>query len=204
LKGVHLGTHVNGCSLADKRFYSVFEAAEDRGLVVLVHGIKPNGLDRLLGSPLMGPVLGVPHETTALIGSFIMTDVLGRFPKLKLVFSHGGGGIGAVLDRFDMVWHKFEVMQANGEFSPAEYAKRFYYDTVTFGSEYLGYLVRRLGAERFLAGTDGPTEIGQKNLPEFLASAGLSSKESELITHRNAIQLLSLDEESQECQQTNS
>ncbi len=192
LKGVHLGSHINGCSLADERFYPVFETAEDLGLVLFIHGIKPGSLDRLLGSPLMGPVLGVPHETTALIGSFIMTDILGSFPRLKLVFSHGGGGIGAVLDRFDMVWNKFDVMKVNGDIRPLEYAKRFYYDTVTFSSDYLGYLVRRLGAGRFVAGTDGPTEIGQKDLPGFLSRAGLSASESALVTHENAKQLLSL------------
>ena len=192
LKGIHMGTHVNGCSLADERFYPVFEAAEEFGLVLFVHGIKPGGLDRLLGSPLMGPVLGVPHETTALIGSLIMTDVLGHFPELNFVFSHGGGGIGAVLDRFDLVWHKFEVMRVGSEVSPAEYAKRFYYDTVTFSPDYLGYMVHRMGADRFLAGTDGPTEIGQKDLPGFLAQAGLSRSEKALVTHQNSAQLLSL------------
>ena len=192
LKGIHMGTHVNGCSLADQRFYPVFEAAEDLGLILFVHGIKPGGLDRLLGSPLMGPVLGVPHETTAVIGSLIMTDVLGRFPNLNFVFSHGGGGIGAVLDRFDLVWHKFDAMKGGSDLSPAEYAKRFYYDTVTFSPDYLGYLVRRMGAERFVAGTDGPTEIGQKNLPGFLGQAGLSASETELVTYANSARLLSM------------
>lgn len=191
LKGVHLGSHVNGRSLADERFYPFFEAAEDLGLVLLVHGIKPGGLDRLLGSPLMGPILGVPHETTAVIGSLIMTDILGRFPELKFIFSHGGGGIGAVLDRFDMVWNKFDIMRVNGDVSPLEYARRFYYDTVTFSPDYLGYLVKRLGADRFVAGTDGPAETGQKDLPGFLARAGLSEGESALITRENAARILS-------------
>jgi aminocarboxymuconate-semialdehyde decarboxylase len=192
LKGVHLGSHVNGCSLADERFYPFFEAAQDLGLVLFVHGIKPGGVDRLLGSPLLAPVLGVPNETTAVIGSMIMTDILGRFPQLKLVFSHGGGGIGAVLDRFDMVWRKFDMMRVNGDVPPIEYARRFYYDTVTFSPDYLGYLVRVLGADRFVAGTDGPTEIGQKDLPGFLARAGLSAEEGELIMQKNALQLLSV------------
>ena len=192
LKGVHLGSNINGLSLADPAFHPFFEAAEDAGLVLLVHGIKPGGLDRLLGSPLMGPVIGVPHETTAVIASFIMADILGRFPGLKLVFSHAGGGIGAVLDRFDMVWRKFEVMRVNGEVPPREYARRFWYDTVTFSPEYLGFMVQMLGADRFVAGTDGPTEIGQKDLPGFLRQAGLSAAERKMISCDNATELLAL------------
>ena len=43
LKGVHVGSHVNGVSIADERFYPFFEAAESLGLFVFVHGIKPGG-----------------------------------------------------------------------------------------------------------------------------------------------------------------
>lgn len=40
LKGVHVGSHINGVSLADERFMPFFEAAEDQGLFVFVHGLK--------------------------------------------------------------------------------------------------------------------------------------------------------------------
>ncbi len=42
---------------------------------------------------------------------------------------------------------------------PAEYVKRFYYDTVVFGADYLAYLVRKFGAGQLLAGTDGPVRL---------------------------------------------
>lgn len=191
LKGVHLASHVNGTSLADPKFHPFFAKMEELGLVALIHGYKPS-LDRLLGSPLMAPVIGVPHEATSVVGSFIMMDILGKFPSLKLIFTHGGGGIGAIIDRFDMVWRTFEMMQVNGKVPPKEYAKRFFYDTVTFSPDYLGYLVKAFGAECFVAGTDGPTEIGQKDLPGFLAKAGLSEQQSKLIMQENASRLLSI------------
>jgi len=191
LKGVLLASHVNGTSLADPKFHPFFAKLEELGLVALIHGYKPS-LDRLLGSPMMAPVIGVPHENTSVVGSFIMMDILGKFPDLKLIFSHGGGGIGAVIDRFDMVWRTFEAMRVNGDVAPKDYAKRFFYDTVTFSPEYLGYLVQAFGADRFVAGTDGPTEIGQKDLPGFLGQAGLSERESKLIMQENALRLLSL------------
>jgi aminocarboxymuconate-semialdehyde decarboxylase len=192
LKGVHLASHVNGTSLADPCYHAFFEKLEDLGLIALIHGYKPGGLDRLLGSPLLAPIAGVPHETTSVVCSFIMNDILGKFPDLKLIFSHGGGGIGAIIDRFDMVWRKFPMMQTNGDIPPKDYAKRFFYDTVTFSPEYLGYLVKVFGPQCFVAGTDGPTEIGQKDLPGFLAQAGLSDSESKLVMAQNAQRLLSL------------
>src|SRR6202023_2673364 len=42
-RGVHIGSHVNGVSIADSRFFPFYEAAEALGLFVFVHGIKPGG-----------------------------------------------------------------------------------------------------------------------------------------------------------------
>jgi len=189
LRGVHVGSHVNGTSLADARFYPVLEAAESLGMFLFVHGIKPGGTALMLGPPLMPAVIGVPQETGVTISSFIMTDVLKRFPRLKLIFSHGGGTLPAMLDRFDAVWKEFEPMRVV-DVAPSEYVRRFWYDTVVFGPDYLAYLVRRLGADRLLAGTDGPVDFGQPRIPDLLAGAGLGAADRARIAHANAEGLL--------------
>jgi aminocarboxymuconate-semialdehyde decarboxylase len=192
LKGVHIGSHVNGASIADEKFYGFYEAAEALGLPVFVHGIKPASAGAFLGPPLMPSVIGVPQETAVAISSLIMTDILGKFPRLKLVFSHGGGTLGAILDRFNSVWAGFEVMRARVSISPAEYVRRFYYDTVVLGPEFLAFLVRKVGSSQLLAGTDGPVAMGQPQIAKFLADAGLASADQELIAHANAEQLLGI------------
>ena len=190
LKGVHVGTHVNGVSIADPRFYPVLEAAEALGIFVFVHGIKPGNTSLMLGPPLMPAVVGVPYEASLAISSFIMTDILGRFPRLKLVFSHGGGTISSVIDRFNGVWKAFEPMRVTLKMPPDEYARRFYYDTVVFGTDYLAYLVKKLGATQLIAGTDGPVDFGQPTIPELIAGAGLAAGDAERIAYRNAELLL--------------
>jgi aminocarboxymuconate-semialdehyde decarboxylase len=192
LKGVHIGSHVNGTSIADAKFHSFYEAAEALDLVVFVHGIKPGGGGLMLGSPLMPAVVGVPQETAVAISSLIMTDILRKFPRLKLVFSHGGGTIGAVIDRFNAVWAGFEVMRQNLSTPPAEYIRRFSYDTVVFGSNYLAYLAKLVGASQLVAGTDGPVDLGQPSIPRFLAEAGLSEADQARIANGNAERLLGL------------
>jgi aminocarboxymuconate-semialdehyde decarboxylase len=194
LSGVHIGSHVNGVSIADARFSPFFEAAEALDLIVFVHGIKPGGTDLMLGPPLMPAVVGVPQETAVAISSLIMTDVLGRFPRLKLVFSHGGGTMGAVLDRFAAVWAGFDVMRKDLSASPAEYVRRFYYDTVVFGSAYLAYLAKMVGVSQLLAGTDGPVKMGQPSIPKLLTEAGFSASDQESVAGGNARRLLGLVE----------
>jgi aminocarboxymuconate-semialdehyde decarboxylase len=186
LKGVHVGNHVNGKSIAGAEFLPFFEAAESLGIFVFVHGIKPGGVELMLGPPLMPAVVGVPQENGVVIASFIMTDILKRFPKLKLVFSHGGGTIGSVIDRMNSVWKAFAPMKAAVSIPPEEYLRRFWFDTVVFGPDYLAYLVKKLGASQLIGGTDGPVDFGQPSIPELLAAANLSSSDRELIAHRNA------------------
>ena len=74
--------------------------------------------------------------------------------------------------------------------APLDYVRRFYYDTVVFGSEYLGFLAKKVGASQLIAGTDGPVDIGQPSVAELFVSAGLSPAEQELIAHANAEKLL--------------
>jgi len=192
LKGVHIGSHVNGLSIADEKFHPFYEAAEALDLVIFVHGIKPGGASLMLGPPLMPAVVGVPQETAVAISSLIMTDILRRFPRLKLVFSHGGGTIGSVLDRFNAVWAGFDVMRKNLSTPPSEYIRRFYYDTVVFGADYLGYLAKLLGASQLVAGTDGPVDMGQPPIAKFLADAGLSASDQARVAGGNAERLLGL------------
>jgi aminocarboxymuconate-semialdehyde decarboxylase len=120
-----------------------------------------------------------------------MTDILGLFPKLKLVFSHGGGTIGAVIDRFNAVWKEFKPMHVVST-PPIEYVRRFYYDTVVFGADYLAYLVNKLGASQMIAGTDGPVDFGQPRVPDILANAGIAPVDRERIAYSNARMLLGL------------
>ena len=133
----------------------------------------------------------MPHENAAAISSFIMTDILKRFPRLKLVFSHGGGTIGSVIDRFQAVWKEFEPMRrAVADRRRDEYVRRFYYDTVVFGADYLAYLVRKVGASQLIAGTDGPVDFGQPRIGDLLEAAGVPAPDRERIAHANAEQLL--------------
>jgi aminocarboxymuconate-semialdehyde decarboxylase len=193
LKGVHVGSHVNGKSIADPAFYPFLEAAAALDLAVFVHGIKPGTPERMLGSPLMPAVIGVPTENTMVISSFIMTDILKRFPTLRLVFSHGGGTIGAVIDRFTATWKAFDVMRTTlSTPTPDEYVRRFWYDSVVFGGDYLALLIKKFGANRIIGGTDGPVNFGQPSVPELVRSAGLSATDTELIAYRNCETVLGI------------
>ena len=58
--------------------------------------------------------------------------ILGRHPKLRIAFSHGGGVFGLVLPRFMHGWKMIPgLKEATGD-SPAEMARQLYYDTLVY------------------------------------------------------------------------
>src|SRR5258708_12586400 len=83
LRGVHIGSHVNGVSIADPRFFPFYEAAEALGLFVFVHGIKPGGTALMLGPPFMPPVVGVPQRTAVPITPPITPHHTAPLPALS-------------------------------------------------------------------------------------------------------------------------
>lgn len=193
LSAIFVGSHINGQSIAAETFHPFLAAAQSHALPVFVHGVRPTGLERIEGPGLMGAVLGIPYEGTMALGGFMATDVFASFPDLQLVFAHGGGMIGSVIDRMDLVWDKFPgPMQALLKQRPSEYARRFWYDTVVFSPRALRYVADRFGADRVIAGTDGPTEIGQADLPGFVAATGLPQAECDAILGGNAARLLGI------------
>lgn len=193
LVGVFAGSHVNGVSIASERFHPVLAELERYGLPLFIHGLKPAALDRIEGPGLMGAVLGIPYEGTMALGGFIATDVFAKYPELKIVFAHGGGMIASVIDRMDLVWEKFpQAMQVSLKTRPSEYASRFYFDTVVFSPEAVRYLAERFGPECIVAGTDGPTEIGQTDLSGFIAATGLPEGDCSAILGGNASRILGI------------
>jgi aminocarboxymuconate-semialdehyde decarboxylase len=192
LKGVHVGSNVNGRSIADPAFDPVLAELASRGLAVFVHGLKPAGADRLLGPGLMVNVIGIPGDTASAIASFISTDVLKRHPDLKLGFAHGGGTFGAVLDRMEFVWQEYPVFRKGGETSPREYVKRFYFDTITYSVPYLRFLIDAYGVDAMMCGTDGP---GPSHMPQaaFIGEACRGDTAcTDKILSRNAARFLGL------------
>ena len=74
--------------------------------------------------------------------------------------------------------------------SPAEYARRFYYDTLVFDRRALRYLVDMIGPGQLLVGTDFPAMPREQPAGRTLRSLGLPEDVVEDITWRNCFRFL--------------
>jgi aminocarboxymuconate-semialdehyde decarboxylase len=189
--GVEIGSNINGISPADARYAELLTTLEELNLSVFVHGIRPATDGRLLGPEVMGPIIGIPMDTALCVASFIATGVLDRLPQLRVGFSHGGGGIGAVIDRLQHVWNLMPDMKAAMPRSPLEEARRYFFDILTFSPQYTGYLIEKIGSNSLFVGTDFPAGgMGLMDPVGFLKQLNLSAEDWDNISHRTANRFL--------------
>ncbi len=191
-RGIEIGTNVNGVSIADPRFAPVFAAAEATGAAIFVHALHPGGDNHLIGPAALKAVVAFPCETALTIAGLMTSGTLSRFPGVRIAFSHGGGAFGLVLPR---LIHGWKVLPSVGKAitkSPADIARRLYYDSLVYDAATLAFLVRVFGERQIMIGTDYPFDIFEREPIGVIRATGLPEASLALLTEGNARQFLQL------------
>jgi aminocarboxymuconate-semialdehyde decarboxylase len=192
LPGAMLFSNINGVALADRRFWPLYEAADERGVVLHIHPTNPASIDALAEFWLM-PLVGFLFDTTIAAAQLVFSGVVERFPRIRWVLSHLGGAIPYLAERLDRGFHAFPECRAHIERPPSEYLARLHYDTVNFDPAALALAVAFAGADRLLAGSDYPHQIG--SIPAMLGSIHglqLAAADRAKVLGGNAARLLGL------------
>jgi aminocarboxymuconate-semialdehyde decarboxylase len=152
VRGFYAATEVLGKELSDKTFFPVYERIEASGLPLFLHPVFVIGHARLEHHYLTN-LLGNPFETAIAAAHLIFGGVLDRFPKLDVVLPHAGGAFPWLVGRLNRGWEKRADLKHVAH-PPVEYLRRFHYDTIGYSDAVLDYLVRHVGADRVLMGSD--------------------------------------------------
>ena len=171
LRGIEIGTHINGVPLGDARLNDVYAAAEQAGLMVMIHPLHPLGLDRMGGRPELAAVAAFPLETAFAAVSLMTHGVRDRFPRLRILLSHGGGALSWLLPRLGHAYHLGPPLQSLFAMDPTAIAQSFYYDTILYDGPALRYLADKVGTERLVVGSDYPFTIKQDKPAQFAEQA---------------------------------
>ncbi|GIU93118.1 MAG: amidohydrolase [Acidimicrobiia bacterium] len=194
-KGVQIGAHVDGHDLDEARFAPFFEAAEELGIVIILH---PSGYPdgRHLDRYFLTNCIGNPLATMVAVTRLIFAGVFERHPGLKMLLLHGGGYAPFYAARADHTWKvRPETRTHIPEHPPSHYLKRLYFDTVVFQPLYLRHLLDVVGADRVMLGTDFPFDMGEED-PVGLVSQveGLDEDARAAILGGNAAKVFGLEE----------
>ena len=191
LRGIEIGTHINGIALGDPRLHDIYAAAAQAGLAVMIHPLHPVGLDRIGGRPELAAVAAFPLETAFAAVSLMTHGVTERFPKLRILLSHGGGALPWILPRLRHARTIGPPLNSLFPADPGEMVKSFYYDTILYDRDALEYLTTKVGRDRLVVGSDYPFTIKQDRPAEFAERALGMARES---FAANAGQLFGLEE----------
>jgi aminocarboxymuconate-semialdehyde decarboxylase len=171
LRGVEIGTHINGIPLGDARLHDIYAAAEQAELMVMIHPLHPLGLDRMGGRPELAAVAAFPLETAFAAVSLMTSGITERFPELRILLSHGGGALPWILPRLRHARTIGPPLDSLFPRDPGEMVKAFYYDSILYDDLALDYLVAKVGRNRLVAGSDYPFTIKQDRPVEFAEQA---------------------------------
>jgi aminocarboxymuconate-semialdehyde decarboxylase len=193
IRGVYVATHVNGKNLDDKSLWPVYARCEALGLPLYLHPpYDAAGIERMRNYYLRN-FLGNPYDTGIAAASLMFGGVLDAYPKLEVVLPHGGGTFPWLIGRMD---HGATVRPEVRHMKqpPSSYLRRFHYDTITHSGTILLDLVRMVGADRVVLGSDHPADMGYTQPLAFVESIPqLSTYEGELILGGNSARLLKIN-----------
>ncbi len=199
LAGIELGSNILGKSLGDARFLGFFQEAERLGVPIFVHALHPTIAERI-GGPLMNAI-GFPTDTGLTIASLIGSGTAEKCPDLRIAFSHGGGTFPFMLPRYTHdwggTWNEAPGGKGTGADtlprSTAEYARRFYYDTLLFDARAIRFLLDMIGEKQLLAGSDYPYMKREQPVGKTLAAMGLPAETLADITWHNCFRFLGVE-----------
>ena len=184
--------HVNGINLDHKSFWPIYEFCEAKRLPLCLHPVAPCGGTDRLADYHMRNVVGNPHESAIGAASLIFGGVLDAFPDLKILMPHAGGSFPWLVGRWDNgIARRPELAHVK---QPASaYLRRFHYDTISHDAELIRFLIDRIGADRFVLGTDYNMDAGVELPVDFIEEIpGITEEELRLIARDNVMSLFDL------------
>ena len=189
-RGAMLFSNVNGVSLSDRRFWRLYEVANEFEAVLHIHPTNPISVEAMNEYWLM-PLVGFLFDTTLAAASLVFSGVAERFPQIRWVLGHLGGAIPYLAERLDRGYEAFPECRVNIAQPPSAYLKRFYLDTVNFDHKAIELAISFAGIDHILAGSDYPHQIGSiKKMFESIRALRCSENDKEKILGLNAKHLL--------------
>ncbi len=189
LKIANVSSNTRGVYLGDPKNRPFWEAVRDRGVTVLIH---PHGVtDPSFQKFALWNGVGQPIEETLVMTSLIYEGIFEMFPEVKVVIVHGGGYLPHYTARLDRNVTAHPISTQNIKRLPSEYLGCLYYDSCVYGPAVLEALIKRVGVDRVIFGTDYP--FGEADPVAGVAKCpGLAPSQLEQIVSKTPAEILGI------------
>jgi len=154
-QGVGLFTSYSNRWLGDSYFDPVFSELERRKAVAYIHPTAPACCNRLIPE-LPDTLIEYGTDTTRAIASYIYRGAARRFPNVKMIWSHAGGTMPFLVERFDGA-DRSEGAKAQAPEGFRVTAGRFFYDIAQSSNPVATVALRRvIPVSQVVFGSDYP------------------------------------------------
>ncbi|HUK59467.1 MAG TPA: amidohydrolase family protein [Stellaceae bacterium] len=189
LDGIGLMTSYETRLLGDPGFLPVFQELNRRNAAVFVHPTMSCGN---LFPGIAGPQIEFPTDTARTVTSLILGGTAGACPNVKFIFSHGGGTLAMVVQRFARIAARLtpEERQARMPNGFEAEIRRQYYDLASIGSAPIGMaaVLKMLPVSQLTYGSDAPFGSSVE-IANGITRLELSEADKAAIRRGNALRL---------------
>ncbi len=159
MKGVVVGSNIDGKHLHSKEFWPFYKEVDRLNLPIFIHPMVPADPEPFAEFVLV-PLVGFTMDTTVSVAKMVFSGVFEKYPGLTMILPHLGGVLPFLFERIDAGYKAYPECQLHIKHPPTYYLKKFYYDTVSFYSPALMCTYDAVGADHMVMGSDYPHVIG--------------------------------------------
>ena len=182
--GVGLFTSYSNRWLGDSYFDPVFSELERRKAVVYIHPTAPTCCSRLIPE-LPDTLIEYGTDTTRAIASYIYRGAAKRFPNVKMIWSHSGGTMPFLIERFDGA-DRSEGAKAQAPEGFRATAGKFFYDIAQSSNPVATAALRRvIPVGQIVFGSDYPFRTPEEHVVALEAGGVFSRAELQDLYYGN-------------------
>ena len=201
LKGIFIHSSHKGHYPDDDEARPFWELVQDLDVPVMIHPPHLGFGEERMKDYRLASSIGRPFDLCLALGRMIVRGVLEDFPKLKIVASHGGGGICETISRMDYAYELQDEAFFLGSYAPmkikhapSHYLKKMYFDTVTYHLPAARLVMDTVGVDHTIYGSDAPPLTSLKpRAIKLIQDLDIPAADKEKIFWSNARRLLKLN-----------
>jgi predicted TIM-barrel fold metal-dependent hydrolase len=187
--GIGLLTSYGDKWLGDPAFAPLMQELNRRKAVVYTHPTTANCCGNLIAD-VPDAIIEWGTDTTRTIASLVFSGTASRFSDVKFIFSHGGGTLPFLTERFTRLPQANKNVAARLPNGVEHELRRFYYDTAQAAHPYaLASLTKLIPISQIVFGTDYPYRTAADHV-KGLTDYGFSAPDLMAIERGNALRLL--------------
>ena len=200
LKGVFINSSWEHNYPDEDEAMPFWEIVAERDVPVMIHPPHVGYGEEKMREYRLASSIGRPADNCLALARIIVRGILERFPTLKIVGSHIGGGICDMIGRMDYAYELQDEAFFLGSYSPmlikappSHYLKKMYPDLVCYALPAAKCALETMGAEHVIYGSDAPPLTSLKpRAIQLVRNLQVNEADREKIFAGNALRLLKL------------